>query len=385
MPARRVKDIHLVVLAGVLTVVVSLAGAVIAPPGGPGSETPSSFSAAGGGAKAAFLTLKALGYQIDRTYEPMTAITAEPARTMLLMTGTLPPSELDRRALENFVKNGGRVLLIGAQGADFLRVPGAAPSSPFVEASRFRVTTPSSLSVRVSEITMARVAGAPKFGSAYVAVFSDGVENPLVATARVGKGRVIWFAAPTPLTNAHIASGDNLQLLLNAAGDPGDRTLLWDEHYHGHSRSLWSYAAHTPLPWISGQLGVLLLFALMTHARRRGPVRARRVDPRTSPLEFIEMLGALYQRAGTAAAPVAAARTRLRRAIAAAQGIPADSPDDVVATAVAMRSGTDAGDVIGLFAAADRAIRDAHLNGGEALKLTRRFQQLTDAVVRPAS
>ena len=232
---------------------------------------------------------------------------------------------------------------------------------------------------------MSRVAGAPKFGSAYVAVFSDGTENPLVATARVGKGRVIWFAAPTPLTNAHIAGAENLQLLLNAAGDPADRALLWDEHYHGHSRSLWSYAAHTPLPWIGVQLGVLLTFALATHVRRRGPVRARRTDPRTSPLEFIEMLGALYQRAGAASAAVAAARARLRRTIAAAQGIPADSADDVVARAVAMRSGAEAADVIGVLLAAERAARDPDLNGAEALKLTRRLQQLTDAVARPAS
>jgi hypothetical protein len=385
MSARRLTDIHLVVLAGVLTVVAGLAGAVIAPPGAPGSETPSSFSAAGGGAKAAFLTLKASGYRIERSYEPMTAITANPAETMLLMTGTQPPSELDRRALENFLTRGGRVLLVGTQGADFLGVQGAAPSLPFVEPSRHRVVTPSALSVHASEITMSRVAGAPKFGSAYVAVFSDGIENPLVATARLGEGRVIWFAAATPLTNAHIADADNLQLLLNAAGDPADRALLWDEHYHGHSRSLWSYAARTPLPWVAAQLGVLLIFALAAHARRRGPVRARRTEPRTSPLEFIEMLGALYQRAGAASAAVAAARARLRRTIAAAHGIPSDSPDDAVAKAVATRSGVDAGEVIGVLSAADRATRDAGLKGAEALKLTRRLQQLTEAVARPAS
>ena len=156
MPARRITDIHLVVLAGVLTVLVGLAGAVIAPPGGPGSDAPSSFSAAGGGAKAAFLTLKAVGHRIDRSYEPMTAITADPAETMLLMTGTLPPSELDRRALEVFLQNGGRVLLVGTQGADFLRVQGAAPSLPFTELSTYRAATPSPLSGgRVAVTSMA--------------------------------------------------------------------------------------------------------------------------------------------------------------------------------------------------------------------------------------
>ena len=129
MSAGRLKDVHLVALAGVLTVVLGGAAAFITPPGGPGSESPSSFSAAAGGGKAAFLTLKALGYRIDRSYEPMTAIAATPSDTMLLMTGTLRPSDLDRRALDTFLQAGGSVLLVGVQGADFLRVAGAAPPS----------------------------------------------------------------------------------------------------------------------------------------------------------------------------------------------------------------------------------------------------------------
>jgi hypothetical protein len=382
MSARRLKDIHLVALAGVLTVVLGGAGAFIAPPGGPGIESPSSFSAAGGGGKAAFLTLKSLGYRVDRSYEPMTAVTADPADTMLLMTGTSPPSDLDRRALEAFLQGGGSVLLVGPQGADFLRVQGAAPSSPFAPPARHRVGAPSPLAVRASEITMAPVAGAPKFGSAYVAVFSDGVENPLVVTARVGQGRVVWLAAATPLTNAHIADAENLQLLLNAVGDPAGRKLLWDEHYHGHSRSLWSYAVHTPLPWVGAQLGVLLICALATYSRRRGPVRARRTDPRTSPLEFIEMLGALYRRAGAAPAAVAAARARLRRTIAAAQGIPADSPDDAIARAVATRTGVDIREVLDILVAAERAIRARDLSAAEALRLSRRLQLFSNDVAR---
>jgi hypothetical protein len=385
MSARRLKDVHLVALAGVLTAVLGGAAAFITPPGGPGSESPSSFSAAAGGGKAAFLTLKALGYRIDRSYEPMTAIAATPSDTMLLMTGTLRPSDLDRRALEAFLEAGGSVLLVGVQGADFLSVAGAAPFSSVAQPVRHRAVTPSPLAVRASEITMVPVSGAPKFASPYVTVFSGGDDNPLVATARVGKGRVIWLAAPTPLTNAHIADAGNLQLLLNAAGDPGEATLLWDEHYHGHSRSLWSYAARTPLPWIGAQLAVLLTFALATYSRRRGPVRARRTDARTSPLEFIDMLGALYRRAGAAPAAVAAARARLKRTVGATQGIPADSPDDAVAKAIATRSGADVGEVLDVLSAADRAVRDARLNAADALELTRRLQQLTAGVTSSAS
>jgi hypothetical protein len=111
-------------------------------------------------------------------------------------------------------------------------------------------------------------------------------------------------------------------------------------------------------------------------------VRARRTDPRTSPLEFIEMLGALYRRAGAAPAAVAAARARLRRTIAAAQGIPADSPDDAIARAVATRTGVDIREVLDILVAAERAIRARDLSAAEALRLSRRLQLFSNDVAR---
>ena len=54
MSARRLKDVHVVALAGVLTVVLGGAAAFITPLGGPGSESPSSFSAAAAGGRPHF-------------------------------------------------------------------------------------------------------------------------------------------------------------------------------------------------------------------------------------------------------------------------------------------------------------------------------------------
>jgi hypothetical protein len=384
MSARRVKDIHFVALAGILTAILAGAAAFITPTDASATDTLSSFSAAPGGGKAAFLTLSALGYRIERSYEPMTAIAAAPARTVLLVTGTGKPSELDRRALEAFLEAGGHALLVGGQGADFLGVQGAGFADPFTQPSTYRAVTPSPLAVNVPEITMAPVEGAPKFGPTHVVVFRAD-DNPLVTVARVGKGRAVWLAAPTPLANAHIAVASNLQLLLNAVGDPGERDLLWDEHYHGHLRSLWSYTARTPLPWIGAQLGVVLIAALATYSRRRGPVRARRNEARTSALEFVDMLGTLYRRAGAASAAVAAARMRLRRTVAAAHGIPADSPDATMARAIATRTGADESEALDVLAAAAADAVDPHVGADAALKLSQRLQQFTESVRRTGS
>jgi hypothetical protein len=143
---------------------------------------------------------------------------------------------------------------------------------------------------------------------------------------------------------------------------------------------LWSYAANTPLPWIGAQVGLMMLAVSAAYSRRRGPVRARAVDARTSPMEFIEMLLALYRRAGANGAAVTAARARLKRAVTSACGLPSDSSDDVLARAVAARTGVDAGEVADLLGATDRAVRQPDVNGPDALKLTQRLQRLTMAV-----
>jgi MoxR-like ATPase len=145
----------------------------------------------------------------------------------------------------------------------------------------------------------------------------------VVRSARVGDGRIVWWAGSTPLTNEAIAEAHNFELLLNVLGS-GERTILWDEHYHGYGRSLWSYAAGTPLPWAAAHLALLAVAALLTWSRRPGPVRPAVLDARTSPMEFVETMGGLYERAAWRRGGAAAAR-RLRAALASACGLSADA------------------------------------------------------------
>jgi hypothetical protein len=379
MSAGRLKDTHIIIAAGALMVLLTVAAAMIGPADAPASYGASSLSAGAAGGKAAFLTLKALGHRVERSYEPMTAIAAEPSRTTLVITGAERPSELDRQALERFLKAGGSVLLVGGQGAAFLGMEGTPSASPFGEPRTYPAAGLSPLAAGVPEITMTPPVAAPKFGPSYVHVFSDGPDAPIVATTRIGSGRATWLSADTPITNAQIASAANLQLLLNVVGEPGGREVLWDEHYHGHRRSLWSYAARTPLPWMGAQLTLVMVAVFATYSRRRGPMRALASDQRTSPLEFIDMLRALYQRAGAASAAVEAARARLRRSVAAAYGIPADGSDDLMARTIAVKTGADPSEIRRLLdASAQSGSRE--VPSAEALALTRALQNVSGSI-----
>ena len=105
---------------------------------------------------------------------------------------------------------------------------------------------------------------------------------------------MIYWASALPATNAAIDEPGHVELLVNAIGPPLDRRVLWDEHYHGHRRSAWSYASGTPLPAALAQLGVIGLAAFVTVSFRRRPLRAVPDPPRTAPLEFVDTMGGLY-------------------------------------------------------------------------------------------
>ena len=380
MLGRRLSDITLVAIAAVAMLVVTAVGAFIAPVPNAVDSGGSSFSAGPLGTKAAFLTLRELGYAAERSYEPLTALKTVPARTVLLVSGHAPPSAGDQRAVQQFLEDGGTVVATGVAGAALLGFKSSGVSGaeiPHAEVRTHRRLAITPVSADAEEISLPEDAGNIERPSGYVAVYGANADRPVVVSSAIGRGTAVWLVASTPMTNESIEDADNLQLLLNFAGTPGEKRVIFDEHYHGFTRSLWSYAVGTPLPWVTLQLGLVALAAFLTFSRRHGPMRAPATDPRTSPMEFVEMLGALYQRSQAPAAAVAAARARLRRTLAATCGVPAGSDDESLARAAAARLGGQADEIADLLATSEQAGADPDLGVQRALKLTRELQGWT--------
>ena len=99
-------------------------------------------------------------------------------------------------------------------------------------------------------------------------------------------------------------------------------------------------------------------------------------------MEFVDMLGALYRRANARQAAVQAARLRLRRAIAAACGVPAATEDETLARAAGARLHTDAAGIGALLSEADVAAGQADLTAQRAIEVMQRLQKLTAQLVR---
>ncbi len=377
MPARRgSSDLTILIAAGILLSILAVVSFLIAPvdnsPGIPGS----SYSPQPDGAKAAYLVLKELGHDVVRSFEPIATLRIDPAKTILLLANPREkPSAGDQRALRSFVETGGVVVAFGISAGPFL--PGAALKPASTEAGpvrNFSAALAGSLTAGAAEISARRMP-APSVDSIYLAVYAAD-RDVAVLTGRFGEGRVIWCVDETPIQNDGIVRARNAVFLANAAGPAGARTILWDEHYHGERRSLWSYLAATPLPWAGAQLTLVVLAVLSSVSRRRGPLWPRTLEPRTSPLEFIDTMASLYERADDARAAIETSRARLRRRLARTSGLPSSSTDDQLIAAAAFRSGVDRDRTRNALAASADALRHGRVNTTDAVAVVAELQEL---------
>jgi Domain of unknown function (DUF4350) len=372
----RTSDLKILIVGGVAMLALTGLSFLAAPPDNAPRETGSSYAPGPDGAKAAFLLLRELGHDVERSFEPFATLHADPSRTLLLLTDpTRQSSEQDRAALLRFVDAGGTVVAAGATAAPFL--PGLTEREIREESGEPRTYVaafPSPLARHVTSIQMSppprRIH--PDY-AVWIQVFADSAD-PGVLTARRGTGRLIWWASSGPLSNAAIHEPGHLDLLLNAVGPPRARRILWDEYYHGHARSLWSYASGTPVAWSLAQLGLIAAVALFTFGRYVGPPRSRVVVPRTSPLEFVDTMGGLYERAHTAGAAVATARAYVRRRLLARAGIPASSTDERLASVLASRFGVDGPEVRALLERSE--VPDPPVKEADAVLLVQQLQRL---------
>lgn len=398
---RAIKTGDLTFLGVALTVMIalSLASYGIAPPQGLELRG-STYSARRQGAKAAFLLLEQLGYKIERSFEPIANLRAEPSETVLIIASPVKRASLqDLRALRSFVERGGVVIATGGGGSflpelesasivetGFLRNvieqsqrdQGKTPArelEPQFKPSSYRAAMPSLLTRNAPTLLLeSEIEGIPPQGESYLPLYAS-EKGPGVLLASFGQGYALWAIGSTPFLNEHLEKPGDLEFLLNAIGGR-DRNVLWDEYYHGYDRSLISYLATTQLSTIFAQLALIGFVALFTFSRRRGPARPLLVRPRTSPMEFVDAVSALYQKARASHGAVETMRARLRRVLITTLQLPANSGDPKLAAAAATRYGIDESELRDLLKESAEASNELALPAERALTLVQRMQAM---------
>jgi hypothetical protein len=373
-------DRKLLIGAGALLVVLVIGAALLSPRRSEGmSAFPSSYSTNWDGAKGAYLLLQDLGYRVSRWDESPTELKGDASKQVLILAEPVQvPSAEEKQAIHEFLVKGGRILAVGAGAIRLLpEASSFREGYPLDEKTIFRPLLPSALIRNAAEITMvAPDHWHPDSPSQLVVYGND--ETAAVITYAVGKGRVIWWGATTPITNAGMRLSGNLALFLNSLGPADGVHVLWDEYFHGAHGSLWEYLAQTPLLWGAAQFGLVFLAILATHSRRQAPIHIPLARSRLSPLEFVETLGDLYSSAHAGPAAVRIAYQRLRYQLTRQLGLPGNAPDaDLASTAHALLSWNEA-DFSATLSRAQQAMDSGKLDDAATLKLTQEIFDYTN-------
>jgi hypothetical protein len=370
----------LVATAAVLIVLTAAMAFVSPPPSEQGPAIPSIFSTSPDGARAAYMLLKELGRNVQPWERPPTELPEDAENAVLILANPIEtPGEKEKKALEEFVENGGTILFTG---------PSVSAFFPDVKLSDNAVAIRDEWKVFESRFPSGYTRGAAKISlkpeaawgamQSHLALYGD-PEFPVVVSWRLGEGEILWWAGPGPLTNSGITREDNLNLFLNALSNPlakqGKKPdIYWDEYFHGEQASLWGYFQKTPVPWGMLQLAILGLVVLFTFSRRSGPTAVPPVVSRLSPLEFVDTLGGLYERAHGEPAVVGAVYGRFRTILARQLRLPLGTPDAALEEAAAKRLGVKDEGILKTLERAESARRAEKVSPAEALEIVQQLE-----------
>jgi hypothetical protein len=289
------------------------------------------------GAKAAFMLLPQLGYKVRRWDAPEDQLdSVDASRTTLIMADAyIDPKMLKetKASVQRFIERGGRVLDTG----DETLLPEGKTTAPTAIKTGLCFTTPEGQGplARAGQVSFQDNGAWDEKGSklgAKLHVEQRCGDDAVVVRYAVGKGEAIWWSSSMPLTNSGLKEDGSLRLLLATVGEPG-RTVLFDEFEHGEPTGMWDAAKGLPLGWLAAQFGLIAVLLVLSFGRRNGPLRMPVTVPRTSPVEFAESMGHLYERAGATNAATGMARRRLLRFLQTECGVARVTVDEGPAAA----------------------------------------------------
>jgi hypothetical protein len=360
------KDRKLMLGAGLVFVLLIAAALLFGSGEQSQAEFPSSYSTASGGAKAAYLLLSDSGYKVQRWEKPLRDLPRATARTLIVAEPNEAPTREERERLKTFISEGGHVIATGMFAGTFLPENESAPDLLAMTWKKAAALSPSRITRAAPQITLSPRAYWQAFSAAYP-LYGDG-DRTVVVKYPFGRGEVLWWASATPLTNAGLKEPGNLEFFLACLGDRKNE-ILWDEYIHGYRQTLADSIAHSPAKWLFLQLVLLAVAVLATFSRRSGPTFVPASDVRLSPIEFVQTLGGLYQRAGTASVAVDICYRRFRFWLTKRLGIAANTSAEDVASAIRGRWPLDDDHFIATMKHCESASTDPFLPAPVALHL----------------
>jgi hypothetical protein len=262
------------------------------------------YSAASGGYKALYLWLQALGLPAVRWERDLGELSNE-ARVLLLVQPRFAPERQEIRALLDWIRGGGVLLLVADPFISSLyracglhTVAGAEQSGEDAPLP----TQPGPYTRGVRRILSTAGTGVTPADPEGVVHIKGAGDLGLLVVRELGDGRVIALTDPEIFCNRMLRQGDHARLAVNLllAGYRGGLILI-DEYHQGYGRinSVLEHLSRSrsAKPLLLGMF--LCLFLGMRLGKRFGEARPVITRTRRSSMEYVQAMGRLLQRSGS--------------------------------------------------------------------------------------
>lgn len=293
--------VALVVLGGRLAV------ALVDRPPAPGGPAGSSYATAPEGLAAWAELLAAAGHPVERLRVPLAL--AEPSQDTVVLAG-IAVAEDDLRGATGHLARGGRLVVVGASAAlavaERIGLPidgdAGGPEDPSVLAAVAETDG-------VGRIDAGGTARFTDVGPALPIVGDPDGGAVTVAVSPAMRGRVVFVADPSPLTNARLDRADNARLALALAG-PAGTPVRFAEAAHGFGSDGGFGALPEPVQRTAAVAALAAVLHGWSRGRRLGPptVTARPLPP--ARRLFVDAVATTLIRTGDRAAAAAVLRQR---------------------------------------------------------------------------
>lgn len=276
------------------------------------------------GARAFRLWLEELGYQVNvdpqRTFQVPSQVSVA-----LVLQPTVPASEQELARIEEWVRQGGVLVLAGLSPATVLIADHFDFDLSFDPLSSTELT--GQIPLLNSPPQQDEVRGS--FRSTwlaqeddYLVLFAD-EGSPVVVSSEVEDGLLIFSASAYPFTNEGLREKGNSQLALNVISAGGPVDAIWfDEWHHGIQggqptvSGVVDWLRHTPAGRSLLYSALVILGALALSGRSFGrPLALQEHRHRRPPIEYITAVANLSRRARHRQALLADYQFRLKRGL----------------------------------------------------------------------
>ena len=315
------------------------------------------------GAMASYLLFERLGYSVPRSEAPLLDESLKSLDVLFVVDPALPISEAEGTALEQWIVRGGVLVCAGGRKTVLARLHGISirgePPEAFGDGLPSRLGRDDLAKPLARDVTTIWLKGQAALVKDSKVRPGVGLFEPLltdnegvrIASLKVGTGRVVLLADSAFLANGWIGREDNAILAANLlsyclATARGAR-FAFDEYHFGFGQG----AGQTGIGFLAGLLvstspgwAVMCLTAaglmyLFHKGRRFGTRRSPGREVHRSKVEFVRSVGATYQAAGAHRLAVGIIAKYFRKSCAARAGLPAAAPVDMIANALARRTG----------------------------------------------